>query len=68
LPFTDEPKFQQSLRLIPHEMREDAMQEAWVAHLSGRCPIAAMLTHARRERKYRRRFSQLTEGRADEDN
>jgi hypothetical protein len=36
-------------------MREDALQEAWVAFLSGRDPARAVNTYARRERRRRMR-------------
>ena len=37
------------LLFIPNRMREDAAQEAWVAHLEGRDPGAAIRTYFRRE-------------------
>ncbi len=44
------------LRLVPHAYREDAVQEAWLAFLSGHDPARAVNTYARRERRLRRRM------------
>jgi len=44
------------LRLVPRACREDAVQEAWVAFLSGHDPARAVNTYARRERRLRRRM------------
>ena len=43
------------LRYVAHGDREEAIQEAWLAHLSGRSPARAVNTFARRERRRRRR-------------
>jgi len=43
------------LRLVPHTERDDAVQEAWLAFLSGRDPARAVNTFSRRERRLRRR-------------
>jgi hypothetical protein len=53
--FTAAPDFQRALAGVPERMREDAMQEAWVAHLSGKCPILAMSAYRRRERRHEKR-------------
>lgn len=43
------------LRFVnPHD-REDAIQEAWVAHLEGRNPARAVATFAQRLRRHRQR-------------
>ncbi|MBK9126288.1 MAG: hypothetical protein IPM13_00595 [Phycisphaerales bacterium] len=44
------------LRLVPRADREDAVQEAWLAFLSGRDPARAVNTYARRERRLRQRM------------
>jgi hypothetical protein len=43
------------LRLTPGVDREDAAQEAWLAHLTGRNPARAVNTFAQRERRHRKR-------------
>ena len=40
---------------LPKDDREDALQEAWLAHLSGRSPARAVGAFAKRERRHRRR-------------
>ncbi|MBX3751879.1 MAG: hypothetical protein KF897_17510, partial [Opitutaceae bacterium] len=42
-------------RLTPGVDREDATQEAWLAHLQGRNPARAVNTFAQRERRHRKR-------------
>jgi len=44
--------------LVPHADREEAVQEAWLAHVAGRSPARAVNTFARRER--RRRLREVT--------
>jgi hypothetical protein len=48
-------KLRLELRLTPTVDREDAAQEAWLAHLQGRNPARAVNTFAQRERRHRRR-------------
>jgi hypothetical protein len=48
-------KLRLELRLTPTVDREDAAQEAWLAHLEGRNPARAVNTFAQRERRHRRR-------------
>lgn len=55
-PVTDDRKLALELRLVMAPDREDAIQEAWLAHLEGRNPVRAINTYARRERRYRRRM------------
>ncbi len=43
------------LALAPRAIREDALQEAWVAHLSGDDPISAIRSLRSREYRYRQR-------------
>jgi hypothetical protein len=45
------------LRLVPRTCREDAVQEAWLAFLSGHDPARAVNTFAQRERRLRRRMA-----------
>lgn len=49
-------KLDLELRLVPDGQREDAVQEAWLAYLSGCDPAKAVNTFSRRERRRRRRF------------
>lgn len=55
-PVMDDRKLALELRLVTVPDREDAIQEAWLAHLEGRNPVRAINTYARRERRYRRRM------------
>ena len=51
-----------SVALLPHWCREDAVQEAWVAHLSGQDAGQAARAYVRRARRREMRatcFSQL---------
>jgi hypothetical protein len=48
-------KLRLELRLTPSIDRDDAVQEAWLAHLEGRSPARAVNTFAQRERRHRRR-------------
>lgn len=58
-PTTEIRRLRLELRLAPHRMRDDALQEAWVAFLSGRDPARAVNTYARRERRRRMRWLPL---------
>jgi len=52
----------EQLERIPPRFREDAIQEAWVAHLEGRKPWAAVVTFLKREKRHEEReipYSQL---------
>jgi len=51
----DDRKLALELRLVVEPDREDAVQEAWLAHLEGRSPARAVNTFAQRERRRRRR-------------
>jgi len=42
-------KLKTELDLIPRRFRQDAIQEAWVAHLEGRNPISTIKDYCRRE-------------------
>jgi hypothetical protein len=53
--FTAAPDFQHALSMVPARMRDDALQEAWVAHLSGGCPLKAMATYRKREQRHEKR-------------
>lgn len=43
------------LQMIPPQDREDAIQEAWVAHLEGKNPTAAAWRYAKQELRHRAR-------------
>ena len=43
------------LAFIGDRDRDDAVQEAWLAHLQGRDPLRAIETFLRRERRHRER-------------
>lgn len=58
-PVMDDRKLTLELRLVMAPDKEDALQEAWLAHLEGRNPTRAVNTYARRERRYRRRMWML---------
>ena len=45
----------EDFRLIPSRHRADAIQEAWVAHLEGRDPLAAAHAYRVGEARYERR-------------
>jgi len=47
------------VKLIPRRHREDAIQEAWVAHLEGRCPVAAADRYRKQEARYEKRRTLL---------
>jgi len=54
-----------SLRRLPRQLREDALQEAWLAQLAGGRPDRRLRAYARREERYRARYvpiSQLDKG------
>jgi hypothetical protein len=56
-PLPDLRRLVLELRLTPAIDREDAIQEAWLAHLEGRNPARAVNTFAQRERRIRRRHA-----------
>lgn len=55
-PSPDRQRVALELRFVPRALKTDALQEAWLAHLSGRSPAQAIKTFAERERRHRRRF------------
>lgn len=55
-PLRDDRKLALELRLVVVLDKEDALQEAWLAHLEGRNPARAVNTFAQRERRHRRRM------------
>jgi len=57
-PTRDIVRLEGELSVVPIAAREDALQEAWLAHLSGRDPARAVNTLARRGR--RRRMRRIT--------
>ena len=58
-PVGDPRKLQLELRLTPRHLKEDALQEAWVAYLEGRDPARAVNTYVVRERRHAKRNHQL---------
>jgi hypothetical protein len=55
-PTTERHRLTLELRLSPRLDRDDALQEAWLAHLEGRDAARAVNTFARRERRHRQRM------------
>ena len=55
LPTRDAGRLEAELGLVPHAVREEAVQEAWLAYLAGRSPARAVNAFARRQRRLRRR-------------
>jgi hypothetical protein len=55
-PLREDRKLRLELRLVGGLDRDDAVQEAWLAHLEGRNPARAVNTFARRERRHRQRM------------
>jgi hypothetical protein len=50
LPPHPEPKLLEfALSLVRRDRREDAAQESWVAHLSGKCPVKAIDHFSRKD-------------------
>ena len=48
-------KLKAELRLVPRRHREDALQEAWLAHLEGRNPINAVVGYKNAEARHEER-------------
>lgn len=53
-PVSDTGQFETQLAKVPARMREDALQEAWVAHLSGGDPLKSLWSFVKRERRRER--------------
>lgn len=58
-PVSDMAALKREYSLVPTRDREDAMQEAWLAHLEGKDACRVMKTHAERERRFRKRTVQI---------
>jgi len=54
-PIRDLGRFLAELQFVPQEDRADAVQESWLAFLTGGDPVGAMNSFARRERRWRQR-------------
>ena len=54
-PIPDPAALLTELRFVPPADRDDAVQEAWTAHLAGRDPARAIATFAQRTRRDRKR-------------
>jgi hypothetical protein len=50
-PVSNTGQFEAQLSQVPARLREDALQEAWVAHLDGRDPLQVMWKYVQRERR-----------------
>jgi hypothetical protein len=46
------PQCETALKRVDESMRDDALQEAWVAHLEKRDPVAAIWAFVKREQRY----------------
>ena len=47
------------LKWAPSHLRDDALQEAWIAHLQGDDPLKAARNFLQRERRSRRRVARM---------
>lgn len=54
----DREHLERELRMVQLRDRDDAVQEAWIAHMEGRDPAKAV--HAFRERQRRHRAREMT--------
>jgi hypothetical protein len=54
-PTSESDRLARELRLVKRHDREDAFQEAWLAHLEARDAARAVNTFAARERRHRKR-------------
>ena len=54
-PTADQSHLSRELQLVRTPDKDDALQEAWVAHLEGRNPARAVSTFAQRELRRRHR-------------
>lgn len=54
-PVSDVERFKQELELVPASDREDAIQEAWLAHLDGKDALRAVWRFRRSELRHRKR-------------
>ena len=59
-PQDDARRLKMELRFVPSRDREDALQEAWLAHLEGRPAATAVNTYTKRQRRWRKRMLPLT--------
>lgn len=58
-PVKDREKLRKLISLVPSQLREDALQEAWVAHLEKRDVCRAVDRFREKERAYAERHPQL---------
>ncbi|MCL4199068.1 MAG: hypothetical protein KJZ69_16380 [Phycisphaerales bacterium] len=59
-PTDDDRRLRLELRFVPARDRDDALQEAWLAHLEGRPAATAVNTYTKRQRRWRKRMRPLT--------
>jgi hypothetical protein len=64
-PVSNTGQFEAQLAKVPARMREDALQEAWVAHLSGEDAVRALWRYAKRERRIEQRHVQIEQNDGD---
>lgn len=65
-PCEDQKQLEREVFLVPLRRRLDAIQESWVAHLSGKNPISAVKVFNRRESKFEKRSVTIPEEEYDD--
>lgn len=60
-PIKDIDRLKAAILLTPARHRDDAIQEAWVAHLSGNCPISAVDCYRIKERRIEKRHVSIND-------
>lgn len=58
-PVANTAELSDAVKRVPAPLRDDAIQEAWVAHLSKQCPVKAVQSFASREKYLLRRGQPL---------
>jgi hypothetical protein len=66
-PVKNMASLQREVSMVPERHRNDAVQEAWLAHLSGESATAAVQRFVKRERRNESRFVPLSEALPDDD-
>jgi hypothetical protein len=64
-PVSDTGQFEAQLAKVPARMREDALQEAWVAHLSGEDALRALWRYTQREKRIEKRHVPIEQNDGD---
>ena len=52
---------QAAIKRVPERYRQDAVQEAWLAHLEGRSPASAVAEYRRREQLHEQRETAMSQ-------